>query len=164
MGRAEDLESSLLKCYNNGLEIVQQWGHFKVFESYHDFSLKTVTLYICLHVPVEFYPTLCDSMGCSSPGLSLWNFSGKNIRVGNHSFLQGIFPGIFLQGSNPILLHLPQGQVDSLPLSQLGSPYIFKVAKGSATTTVLKKKLNHRYFPLITWFKILCQTENKIHI
>ena len=40
---------------------------------------------------------LCDSMDWS-----LWNSPGKNIGVGSHSLLQGIFP---TQGSNLGLLH-----------------------------------------------------------
>ena len=49
-------------------------------------------------------PTLCDSMDSSLPGSSVRgiNASGKNIEVGCHSPLQGIFP---IQGSNLGLLH-----------------------------------------------------------
>jgi len=43
-----------------------------------------------------------------------WNSPGKNIGVGCHAFLQGIFP---TQGFNPCLLHLLLWQVDSLPLA-----------------------------------------------
>ena len=62
--------------------------------------------------------TLCDPMGCSLSGSELcaWDFPGKNIGVGCHFLLQGIF---LIQGSNLLLLHW---QVDSLPLSHLGSP------------------------------------------
>ena len=42
-----------------------------------------------------------------------WNFPGKNMGVGCHFLLQGIFPP---QGSNPHLLRLLHWQVDSLPL------------------------------------------------
>ena len=48
-----------------------------------------------------------------------WNSPGKNTGVDCHFLLQGIFP---TQGSNPCLLHLLQRQVDSIPLSHLGSP------------------------------------------
>ena len=48
-----------------------------------------------------------------------WDFPGKNIGVSSHSLLQGIFP---TQGSNTCLLCLLHWQVDSLPLSHLGSP------------------------------------------
>ena len=40
-----------------------------------------------------------------------WSFPGKNIEVGCHFFLQGIFP---TQGSNILLLYLLYWQVDSL--------------------------------------------------
>ena len=45
-----------------------------------------------------------------------WDSPGKNAGVGCHALLQGIF---LTQGMNPGLLHW---QVDSLPLSHLGSP------------------------------------------
>ena len=48
-----------------------------------------------------------------------WNFPGKNTGVGCHFLLQGIFPD---QGSNSHLLLFLLWQVDSLPLSHLGSP------------------------------------------
>ena len=51
--------------------------------------------------------TLCDPMGCSLPGSSVHgDFPGKNIGVGCHFLLQGIFP---TQGSNLGLL--PQRQI-----------------------------------------------------
>ena len=47
-------------------------------------------------------PTLCDPMGCSPPGSSVrGNSPGKNIGVGCHALLQGIFLN---QGLNPCLL------------------------------------------------------------
>ena len=60
-------------------------------------------------------------------GLSLarllrpWNSPGKNTEVGCHFLLQGIF---LTQGLNLCLLHLLHWQVDSLPLSHLGSSNI----------------------------------------
>ena len=45
-----------------------------------------------------------------------WDFPGKNIGVGCHFLLHGIFP---TQGSN---LHLQHWQKDSLPLSHQGNP------------------------------------------
>ena len=48
--------------------------------------------------------------------LCLWDFPGKNTGVGCHFLLQGIF---LTQRLNPNLLHW---QMDSLPLSHLGSP------------------------------------------
>ena len=41
---------------------------------------------------LQSYQTLCDHMDCSSPGFSAHgNFPGKNIGVGSHFLLQGIF-------------------------------------------------------------------------
>ena len=47
---------------------------------------------------------LCDPMDCSPLGSSVWDFPGKNIGVGCHFLLRGIFP---TQGSNLHLLCLP---------------------------------------------------------
>ena len=56
-------------------------------------------------------------MDCSPPGSSVWNFPVKNIGVGCHFLLQGIF---LTEGSNPYLLHLLHWQADSLPLAPPG--------------------------------------------
>ena len=48
-----------------------------------------------------------------------WNSPGKNTGVGCHFLLQGIF---LTQGSNPDLLCLLHGEVDSLTVWHLGSP------------------------------------------
>ena len=48
----------------------------------------------------------------SSRFLCPWNFPGKNTGAGCHVLLQGLF---LTQGSNPRLLHLLHGQVDSSP-------------------------------------------------
>ena len=45
-----------------------------------------------------------------------WDFPGKNIGVGCHFTLQGIFP---TQGLNSCLFHFLHWQADSLPLSHL---------------------------------------------
>ena len=62
--------------------------------------------------------TLCDSLTVAARLLCQWHFPGKNTRVGSYFLLQGIF---LTQGLNPCLLHW---QVDSLPLSHLGSPAV----------------------------------------
>ena len=50
--------------------------------------------------------TLCDPMDCNPPGSSVPGDSpDKDIGVGFHALLQGIFP---TQGSNPGLLHCRQ--------------------------------------------------------
>ena len=51
----------------------------------------------------ELCLSLCDPTDCSLPGSSVYGDSpGKNIGMGCHFLLQGIFP---TQGSNPGLLH-----------------------------------------------------------
>ena len=47
-----------------------------------------------------------------------WDSPGKNIGVGCHALLQGIFP---TQGSNPRLLRFLHGQAGSYPLSHMAS-------------------------------------------
>ena len=75
--------------------------------------------------------TLCDPMDCSPPGSSVHGIlQARILEWVAISFLQGSFP---TQGSNPGLLHW---QVDSLPLSHLGSPYLYH--------NFLKKTLNHQ--------------------
>ena len=54
----------------------------------------------------QLCPTLCDPMDCSPPGSSVHEISpGKNIGVGCHFLLQGIF---LTQGLNPGLPHCSQ--------------------------------------------------------
>ena len=53
--------------------------------------------------------------------LCLWDFSGENAGVGCHFLLQGIFPA---PGWNPRLLGLLPWQMDSSPLSHLGSLHV----------------------------------------
>ena len=49
---------------------------------------------ICWCLVAQSCPTLCDLIGSSLPGFSVHGiyFPGKNIGVGCHFFLQGIFP------------------------------------------------------------------------
>ena len=54
---------------------------------------------LCLCLVTRSCPTLCSLPGYSAFGDSL----GRNIRVGCHALLQGIFP---TQGSNPGLTHI----------------------------------------------------------
>ena len=65
--------------------------------------------------------TLWDPMECSPPGSSIHgNSPGKNIGMGCHALLQGIFP---TQGLNPGLLHC---RWILYCLSHQGSPRILK--------------------------------------
>ena len=62
---------------------------------------------------------LCDSMDSTDRFLCPWTLPSKNIGVGCHFLLQGIF---LTQGSNPHPLCLLHWQADSLLLHHLGSP------------------------------------------
>ena len=74
----------------------------------------------CVCSVIKSCPILCDSVDHSLPGLLCpWDFPGKKIGVGWHFLLQGIF---LTQVLNPHLLWLLHWQVNSLPLSYLGSP------------------------------------------
>ena len=71
---------------------------------------------LCL--AAQYCPTLIDY---SPPGSSVHgDFPGKNIGLGCHALLQGIFP---IQGSNP---GLPHGRQILYHLSQQGSPRILQ--------------------------------------
>ena len=70
-----------------------------------------VCVWVCVLV-AQSCLTLCDPMDCSLLGSSVhgiilcpWNYPGRNIGVGCHFLLQGIF---LTQGSNPGLLHCRQ--------------------------------------------------------
>ena len=81
---------------------------------------------VCVKVPcvhaqlLQQCLTLCDPMDNSLPGSSVQGIlPGKNIGVGCHALLQGIFLTQGLNLSPPCLLHW---QGDSLPLSHQESP------------------------------------------
>ena len=71
---------------------------------------------LCIHA--KCVPIILNRV-CQAP-LSM-AFSCKNTEMGCHSLLQGILP---IQGSNPHFLHLLHWQVNTLPLSLLGSPNV----------------------------------------
>ena len=80
---------------------------------------EAMPLLLCL--AAQSCPTLCNPMDCSPPGSSVHGDSpGKNIRVGCHALLQGIFP---TQGLNPGLPHCRQILYH---LSHQGSPRILE--------------------------------------
>ena len=84
----------------------------------HGFAFSRMS-YVCMYAKsFQLCLTLCNPMDCSPPGSSVHGDSpGKNIGVGCHALLQGIFP---IQGSNPHLLCLLLWQAGSLPLAPLG--------------------------------------------
>ena len=67
-------------------------------------GLLVVALMCCvLCLVAQSCPTLCDPMGCSPPGFSIYGDSpDKNTGVSCHALLPGIFS---IQGLNPGLLH-----------------------------------------------------------
>ena len=68
-------------------------------------------------------PTPCYPMDCSLPGSTIpWDSSDKNIEVGCHFLLQGIFP---TQGSNPHTLGLLRWQAGCLSLAPPGKPFFW---------------------------------------
>ena len=74
-----------------------------------------------MYLVAQLCPTLCDSMDCCLPGSPVHRDSpGKNIGVGCHALLQGVFP---TQGSNPGLPHCTQ---ILYCLSHHGSPRILE--------------------------------------
>ena len=81
-------------------------------------SFTSFLMFVCLIA--QSCPTLCEPMNCSPPGSSIHGDSpGKNIGVGCHALLQGIFP---IQGLDLSLLLSPALQADYLSLSHQGSP------------------------------------------
>ena len=78
-----------------------------------------LTSCLCACPVAQSCPTLCYPMESTRP-LCPWGFPCKNIQVGCHFLLQGIF---LTQGSNSHLLHLLHGKRDSLQLSHQRSPY-----------------------------------------
>ena len=78
-------------------------------------------------------PTLCDPMGCSPPGSSVWDSPGKNTGVGCRALLQGILP---TQGSNARLLCLLRVQAASLPVEPPGRPINFQSRMSALSSTL----------------------------
>ena len=54
--------------------------------------VKSTKYLLYVYSVAQLCPILCDSMDCSLPGFSVWNFSNKNTGVGCHFLLQGILP------------------------------------------------------------------------
>ena len=106
----------------------------------HDWATNTFTLYIYIYIVcgtscpcsvAHLCLTLCDSVDYSPPGSSVnpmdrWLTPRKNTGVSCHFLLQGMFPA---QGSNLCLMQLLHWQMDSLPLSHLGSCVVHIGAK-----------------------------------
>ena len=102
--------------YSSAYTPVKLWKQIKTFK----FAEPYTSLCACKVASV-----MSDSLRL--PGLwparllCPWDSPGKNIGVGCHALLQGIF---LIQGSNPHLLCLLHWQAGSLPLVTSGKPYI----------------------------------------
>ena len=80
--------------------------------------------------------TLCNPMNCNLPGSSVHGDSpGKNIGMGCHALLQGIF---LTQGSNSCLLYLLHWQMGSLPRAPTGKPSLLKAMAPHSSTLAWK--------------------------
>ena len=102
----------------------------------HGEFIRSIDRCVCAHR----CPTFCDPMDCRPPGFSVHGISQARILAwGCHVRLQEIF---LTQGSNPILLRLLYQQADSLPLSHLGSPSVYRWGMVSRSKDD---------FPQITW-------------
>ena len=82
------------------------------------FSLNLKSNLAC--VCAQLYPTLCNSMDCSPPGSSVQGISQARILSGLPFPSSRDLPDAGIKSTS--VLHLLHWQVDSLPLSYLGSP------------------------------------------
>ena len=73
---------------------------------------------VCVCVCAQLCQIVCNPMDCSPPVSPAHGISIKSNRVGCYFLIQEIFP---IHGSYPCFLHLLHRQVDSSPLSHLGS-------------------------------------------
>ena len=77
--------------------------------------------FMCIHAKLLHRVLLFATLWTVATGfLCPWDSLGKNIGVGSHALLQGIFP---TQGLNTYLLHLLHWQVGSLLLAPPGKPH-----------------------------------------
>ena len=84
-------------------------------------ATRETHIYIVLCLVTQSSPSVFDSTDCSPPGSSVHEDpTGKNIIMGCHAILQGIFP---TQGLNPSLQHCRQILYH---LSHQGRPRILK--------------------------------------
>ena len=106
---------------------------------------------VCVCVCVCVCSVLSDSLlphGLQSARFCcLWNFPGKNIGMGCHFLLQGIF---LAQGSNLHHLHLLHCQADSLPLCCL--PGNGTVCFKHVSSALMKKLCKCHYNPSLIFF------------
>ena len=115
-------------CFLTCIQVSQEAGQslLLMYSAFVLYMLCVFSTYECSFT--QLCLSLCKPMDCSPPGSFVHGiFPSENTGVGCCFLLQGIFP---TQGSNPCLLHW---QVNTLPLSHLGSPiyaiYTYKMTK-----------------------------------
>ena len=103
-------------------QVVPCWIQFYLL-SWKKHPVMSGCVYMCSFA--QLCPTLCDPMDCSPPGSSAHGvFQGRILEW------FAICSGIFLtQRLNPPLLRLLHWQAESLPLSHLGKPHVWVVAR-----------------------------------
>ena len=92
----------------------------------------------------QSHTTLCNPMDCGPPGfLCTWNFASRNTGVSCHFLFRGILQ---TQGQSTGLLCLLHCQVNSLPLSHLGSPpcYSILVKRRNPTDNLSQKNISQK--------------------
>ena len=77
-----------------------------------------------------------------------WNFAIKNIKMGCHALLQGIF---LTQGSNPCLVSLAL-PAESLQLSHLGNPVCIEITISGSIWLIVLIICSITLLVLPTWF------------
>ena len=124
----------------NSLNLWLEWIYL-VFPA----SVFLTSWYLRMYCPIQLS---APPWTVSTRLLCPWNFPAKNTGVGCHFLLQGIF---LIQVSNVHLLHLLHWQVDSLPLSPLGSTYLLTV--GGICWSIINSifvMFENRYFNLLS--------------
>ena len=124
----------------------------------------TDTFCTCVCVCAHLRLTPCNPTDYSLPGSSAMDAPGKNIGVGFHFLLQGIFP---TQRSNPPLLHLLHLEHILYHLSHQGSPSppFSSVQFSSVTQSCLTlcDPMNHRTPGLPVHHQLPEFTETHVH-
>ena len=107
------LSHLLLEIWEESTHRTEAWC-----QHIHILKLTVTVVVMCVCLVAQSCRTLCDPMDCSPQDSSAHGDSpGKNIGVGGHALLQGIFP---MQGLNPDPSHCRQILHH---LSHLGSPW-----------------------------------------
>ena len=104
-------------------------------------------IYIC----AQTCPSLCDPLDLAHQTPCVWDFPGKNSKMGCHFLLQGIF---LIQGSNSCLRHFQNWQTYSLPLSHLESPQYYKYSEILHIQWNIIKHLKWRKSSTETWMNL----------